>query len=70
MCCGTADNSYQTVAGMKIIFADGSTLDTRSEKSKVGFQKSHSGMIAYIEKLGESVKANEELLQESVRNSA
>ena len=29
MCCGTAENSYKTVAGMRIILADGTILDTR-----------------------------------------
>ena len=29
MCCGTADNSYQTVAEMKIIFGDGTLLRHR-----------------------------------------
>jgi len=61
MCCGTADNSYQTVTGMKIIFADGSMLDTGNESSCHDFQQSHPEMIAAIEKLGQSVKANPEL---------
>ncbi len=29
MCCGTAQNSYQTVEGMRIVLADGTVLDTR-----------------------------------------
>ena len=28
MCCGTAQNSYRTLASMRIIFADGPVLDT------------------------------------------
>lgn len=61
MCCGTADNSYQTVTGMKIIFADGSVLDTGNEQSCHDFQQSHPEIIAAVEKLGQSVKANSEL---------
>ncbi|HBL78374.1 MAG: 4Fe-4S ferredoxin [Bacteroidetes bacterium GWF2_42_66] len=61
MCCGTADNSYQTVVGMKIIFHDGSVLDTRDAQSKKEFQQNHPEIISEIEKLGQSVKANEEL---------
>ena len=34
MCCGTAQNSYRTLKAMRIIFADGSILDTSSEESK------------------------------------
>ncbi|MCO5385172.1 MAG: FAD-dependent oxidoreductase [Desulfosporosinus sp.] len=33
MCCGTADNSYKTVEDMRIIFDDGTLLDT-AELSK------------------------------------
>lgn len=28
MCCGTAQNSYHTLAGMRLVLADGSVLDT------------------------------------------
>ena len=28
MCCGTAQNSYHTLAGMRIVLADGTVLDT------------------------------------------
>ena len=28
MCCGTAQNSYRTLAGMRIMLADGNVLDT------------------------------------------
>lgn len=58
MCCGTADNSYQTVAGMKIIFFDGTVLDTSDSHSKTEFQKKHPDMIRELTELGQSVKAN------------
>lgn len=61
MCCGTADNSYQTVAGMRIIFADGSVLDTGNEQSKRDFAENRADVVAEIEKLGRSVKSNAEL---------
>lgn len=58
MCCGTADNSYQTVAGMKIIIFDGTVLDTRNAQSKREFQESHPEIIDEIARLGQSVKLN------------
>lgn len=61
MCCGTADNSYQTVAGMRIIFADGTVLDTCDDESRALFRNLHPGMISRIEELGRSVKENEQL---------
>jgi len=58
MCCGTADNSYQTVAGMKIIFYDGTVLDTCDSQSKTAFQKKHPQIISELTQLGQSVKEN------------
>ena len=63
MCCGTADNSYQTVAGMKIIFFDGTVLDTSDSQSKIEFQKKHPDMIRELTELGQSVKANTPLTE-------
>jgi D-lactate dehydrogenase len=37
MCCGTAQNSYHTVAAMRVVLADGSVLDTRDRASRREF---------------------------------
>ena len=29
MCCGTAQNSYHTLAGLRVVLASGTVLDTR-----------------------------------------
>ena len=34
MCCGTSENSYKTIADIKVILADGTMLDTASKESK------------------------------------
>lgn len=61
MCCGTADNSYKTLADMKIIFADGSTLDTADAASRTSFVAAHPEIIQGIEQLRDEINANEEL---------
>jgi D-lactate dehydrogenase len=33
MCCGTAQNSYRTLAGMRVMLADGTVLDTEDSQS-------------------------------------
>ncbi len=43
MCCGTAQNAYKTVAGMRMILADGTVLDTSDELSRECFQFITSG---------------------------
>lgn len=45
MCCGTAQNSYKTLAGMTIVLADGTVLDTLDETSVAAFRRSHSEML-------------------------
>lgn len=61
MCCGIADNSYKTVAGMKIIFADGTQLNTANHESKLNFLKSHSEFIDEIEDIAYQAKNNKTL---------
>lgn len=58
MCCGTSQNSYKTVSGMRIVFADGTVLDTREQSSKDSFLKSHSNLLSDIELLASSAKNN------------
>ncbi len=61
MCCGTAQNSYRTLSGMRIIFADGSLLDTTSRESTQAFLVTHHQMLASIAGLASRVKANQPL---------
>lgn len=61
MCCGTAQNSYHTVTSMRIIFADGSALDTGSPESRKQFAETHPEMTRRIEELADRTKKNEPL---------
>mgnify|MGYP000847455263 CR=1 FL=1 len=67
MCCGTSQNSYKTVASMRIVFADGSVLDTSSEESKQKFRQTHPQLIQLITEMAESVKANQALAEQIAR---
>jgi len=66
MCCGTAENSYRTVSGMKIIMADGTILDTSDQSSKNIFRESHSIFLSDIEKLAKSA-TDDTVLTERIR---
>ncbi len=61
MCCGVADNSYKTVAGMKIILRDGTLLDTADSESRQNFLQSHPDLILQLKELVDSVKVNKAL---------
>ncbi|HSW65226.1 MAG TPA: FAD-binding and (Fe-S)-binding domain-containing protein [Dissulfurispiraceae bacterium] len=63
MCCGTAENSYKTVESMKLIFADGSMLDTADAASREAFRASHKDLIAEIERMRDEIKADQALTE-------
>ena len=58
MCCGTAQNSYRTVEGMKIILHDGAVLDTRDPGSKRSFAGSHKALIREIEAIRDGIHSD------------
>lgn len=61
MCCGTAQNSYQTVESMRIVFADGTLLDTADEASRRAFRDRRPDMLEQIAGLAAGVDDREEL---------
>jgi FAD/FMN-containing dehydrogenases len=67
MCCGTADNSYKTVAGIRVILHDGTILDTTDEQSRQSFLKSHSVLAEALDRIAAEVKSNT-VLANRIRN--
>jgi D-lactate dehydrogenase len=63
MGCGTVEDSYGTLAGMRIIFTDGYLLDTMDENSRHNFETTHSELIRKVIKLRDSVCRRPELVQ-------
>ncbi len=63
MCCGTAQNSYNTVEHMRVTLADGTLLDTADPKSRKAFEQSHGELLAKLKQLGEETRANTELAE-------
>ena len=63
MCCGVAQNSYQTLHGMRIVFHDGTLLDTGDEKSRAQFKQTHAKLLDEIAQLGKTVRANSPLAE-------
>ena len=61
MSCGVHANSDKTLISARIVLADGTVLDTGDEASRAAFRKSHPEFIAAIEKLRDSVFADDEL---------
>ncbi|MEJ2041173.1 MAG: FAD-binding and (Fe-S)-binding domain-containing protein, partial [Desulfosarcinaceae bacterium] len=63
MCCGTAQNSYQTVDSMRIVFADGTLLDTSDRASRLSFMRAHDEIIEKIAGLSARVCQNKALTE-------
>ena len=63
MCCGTAQNSYRTLAGMRVMLADGNVLDTEDPLSVAAFSKSHAVLLGELERLGRDTRNNAKLAE-------
>ena len=61
MCCGTAQNTYQTLASMRLIMADGTVLDTGDEASRSAFRDSHGDLLDALQAMHNRVKNNPSL---------
>jgi D-lactate dehydrogenase len=58
MCCGTAQNSYHTLAAIRVVLTDGTVLDTAEPASIAAFRASHAGLLAGLEALARRVRAD------------
>ena len=58
MCCGTSQNSYRTLAGMRVLLADGAVLDTEDAGSVARFRQTHGGLLAELAQLGAATRAD------------
>ncbi|MBN1301772.1 MAG: FAD-binding oxidoreductase [Melioribacteraceae bacterium] len=67
MCCGTAQNSYNTLKSMRIIFSDGTLLDTASTESVSEFKANNGKLIEDILNLSASLKSNK-ILSDRIRS--
>ena len=45
MCCGVTQNSYKTITSLRLIFTDGTVLDTGDSVSRARFRESHFHML-------------------------
>ncbi|QHF48823.1 FAD-binding and (Fe-S)-binding domain-containing protein [Pseudomonas sp. S49] len=61
MCCGTAQNTYHTLAGIRLVLADGTRLDTEDAASVAAFRNSHGELLERLATLGRETRANAEL---------
>jgi len=61
MCCGTAQNSYQTLHSMRVVLADGAVLNTADAASRAAFAVSHTDLLKWLAALGREARDDEAL---------
>ncbi|PCI59855.1 MAG: 4Fe-4S ferredoxin [Gammaproteobacteria bacterium] len=63
MCCGIKHNSYHTLANIKLIFVDGSILNTADKQSRKAYLDNHPQQIQQLQLLAEQIKQTPDLLK-------
>ncbi|MDB5474136.1 MAG: FAD-binding oxidoreductase [Devosia sp.] len=61
MCCGVAQNTYHTMARLRIVLTDGTMLDSGDAASRDAFRVSHAEMLDGLAQLHREVMADEAL---------
>jgi len=63
MSCGIHANSYATIQSARIIFADGTLLDTASPKSREALLKSKPELVSTLSRIGDEIRSKPELIE-------
>uniref|UniRef100_A0A7S0X8B5 D-lactate dehydrogenase (cytochrome) n=1 Tax=Mantoniella antarctica TaxID=81844 RepID=A0A7S0X8B5_9CHLO len=63
MCCGVKQNTYHTLKDMRIVFVDGTVLDTADQASRAAFLESHTDLVAGVVNLATRVQSDKQLSQ-------
>ncbi|MBJ3785734.1 FAD-binding and (Fe-S)-binding domain-containing protein [Devosia sediminis] len=61
MCCGVAQNTYHTMARLRIVLPDGTMLDSGDEASRDAFRRSHGAMLEELHRLHHEIADDAEL---------
>ncbi|MBO7726065.1 MAG: FAD-binding oxidoreductase [Thermoguttaceae bacterium] len=67
MNCGVHGNSDRVIKSARIIFADGTVLDTGNPSSREVFEKNHPEFLAEIKKIRDDIRADAELTEKIKR---
>ncbi|MCE2706302.1 MAG: FAD-binding oxidoreductase [Proteobacteria bacterium] len=62
MCCGILNNTYHTLAGMKLLLADGGFLDSQDASSRQDFLQQYSHIAFEIKQIKQYICSDEQLV--------
>ena len=63
MCCGTSQNSYQTVDSMRVILWDGTLVDTADPQSRLQLIERHPQLVNGLTAIRDEIAADPELAE-------
>jgi D-lactate dehydrogenase len=63
MSCGIHANSYATIRSARIIFSDGTLLDTASEESRRAFMESATELVSTIVTIRDKIRSSPQLVE-------
>lgn len=63
MCCATEPSSYRTLAGLRILLADGAVIDTTAAESVTEFHRSHHDFLQELLRLRQRILDNQALAE-------
>lgn len=63
MCCGNSQDTYRTMAHIRIVLYDGTVLDTASEESVSAFYQTHPEIINAITKMRDAIHLDRTLFE-------
>ncbi len=61
MSCGVHANSDRVIDSARLVFADGTVLDTSDNRSRIAFSQTHKALIDEIAAIRDEIKADKEL---------
>lgn len=70
MCCGTAQNSYQTLESLRVVLADGTVLDTGNNESRAAFASTRPSLLGDLAALAREVQTDAKLAERIRRKFA
>lgn len=62
MCCGVAQNTYHTMARLRIVLTDGTMLDSADAASRDAFRVGHAPMLRALQDLHHEIMADADLV--------
>jgi len=61
MCCGTSQNSYQSIDSIRLVLIDGTVLDTSDETSITSFREEKKDLLDGLAQIRKEIMADEQL---------